>query len=58
MSNILFDLKGVDTSKVGNNKYVNYTFKDYMDDFGLNREGAEKNSKSENIFLKLFKQLL
>ena len=46
------DLKGVDTSKVGNNKYVNYTFKDYMDDFGLNREGAEKKLKSENIFLK------
>lgn len=46
------DLKGVDTSKVGNNKYVNYTFKDYMDDFGLNREGAERKLKSENVFLK------
>jgi len=46
------DLKGVDTSKVGNNKYVDYTFKDYMDDFGLNREGAEKKLKSENIFLR------
>ena len=46
------DLKGVDTSKVGNNKYVDYTFKDYMDDFGLNRKGAEKKLKSENIFLR------
>ena len=46
------DLKGVDTSKVGNNKYVNYTFKDYMDDFGLNREGAEKRLGKEGIFLK------
>ena len=46
------DLKGVDTSKVGNNKYVNYTFKDYMDDFGLNREGAEKKLGKEGIFLK------
>jgi len=46
------DLKGVDTSKVGNNKYVNYTFKDYMEDFGLSREGAEKKLKSENIFLR------
>ena len=46
------DLKGVDTSKVGNNKYVDYTFKDYMEDFGLNREGAEKKLKSENIFLR------
>ena len=46
------DLKGIDTSKVGNNKYVDYTFKDYMDDFGLNRKGAERKLKSENIFLK------
>ena len=46
------DLKGVDTSKVGNNKYVNYTFKDYMEDFGLSRKGAEKKLKTEDIFLK------
>ena len=46
------DLKGVDTSKVGNNMYVNYTFKDYMDDFGLNREGAERKLGKEGIFLK------
>ena len=46
------DLKGVDTSKVGNNKYVNYTFKDYMEDFGLSREGAERKLGKEGIFLK------
>ena len=37
------DLKGVDTRKVGNNKYVNYTFKDYMEDQGLSRKGALKS---------------
>ena len=37
------DLKGVDTSKVGNNKYVNYTFKDYMEDQGLSKKGALKS---------------
>ena len=46
------DLKGVDTSKVGNNKYVDYTFKDYMEDFGLSREGAERKLGKEGIFLK------
>jgi len=38
-----FDLKGVDTRKVGNNKYVNYTFKDYMEDQGLSKKGALKS---------------
>ena len=28
------------------------TFKDYMDDFGLNREGAERKLGKEDIFLK------
>jgi|LULO01.1.fsa_nt_gb hypothetical protein len=37
------DLKGVDTSKVGNNKYVNYTFEDYRKDQGLSRKGALKS---------------
>ena len=37
------DLKGVDTRKVGNNKYVNYTFKDYMEDQGLSKKGALKS---------------
>ena len=37
------DLKGVDTGKVGNNKYVNYTFEDYRKDQGLSRKGALKS---------------
>ena len=37
------DLKGVDTRKVGNNKYVNYTFEDYRKDQGLSRKGALKS---------------
>ena len=37
------DLKGIDTGKVGNNKYVNYTFKDYMEDQGLSKKGALKS---------------
>ena len=28
----MFDLKGVDTGKVGNNKYVNYKVSDFIDD--------------------------
>ena len=36
------DLKGIDTSKVGNNKFVDYTFEDYQKDLGLTREGAIK----------------
>ena len=38
-----FDLKGLDTGKIGNNKNVDYTFKDYQRDFGLSRSGAIKS---------------
>ena len=34
------DLKGIDTSKVGNNKFVDYTFEDYQKDLGLSEAGA------------------
>jgi len=37
------DLKGIDTGKIGNNKTINYTFKDYQKDFGLSRSGAIKS---------------
>ena len=50
------DLKGVDTSKVGNNKYVNYTFEDYRKDQGLSRKGALKSLG--NIKLSLISVLL
>ena len=35
MTNHPFDLKGVDTSKVGNNKYVDYKVSDYLKDQNL-----------------------
>ena len=34
------DLKGIDTSKIGNNKYVNYTLKDFEKDQDVSRAGA------------------
>ena len=45
------DLKGIDLSKVGNNKNVNYTFKDYMEDMGLTKTGAERDLAGAGIFL-------
>lgn len=35
-----FDLKGIDTGKIGGNKYVNYTLEDFMMDQDLSRSGA------------------
>ena len=35
-----FDLKGIDTGKIGGNKYVNYTLEDFMEDQDLSRSGA------------------
>jgi len=35
-----FDLKGIDTGKIGGNKYVNYTLEDFMGDQDLSRSGA------------------
>ena len=35
-----FDLKGIDTGKIGGNKYVNYTLEDFMADQDLSRSGA------------------
>ena len=36
----LHDLKGIDTGKIGGNKYVNYTLEDFMMDQDLSRSGA------------------
>ena len=36
------DLKGIDTGKIGGNKFVDYTFKYYQKDLGLTREGTIK----------------
>ena len=35
-----FDLKGIDTGKIGGNKYVDYTLEDFMMDQDLSRSGA------------------
>ena len=41
----------MDTSKVGGNKYVNYTFDDYMKDRDLSREGTIRDLEAQDIFL-------
>ena len=41
MTNHPFDLKGVDTGKVGNNKYVNYTLDDYLQDENLSNRSKD-----------------
>ena len=40
MTNHPFDLKGIDTGKIGNNKYVNYTLEDFERDQDVSRAGA------------------
>jgi len=45
------DLKGIDTSKVGKNKDVAYTFEDYKKQFGLSDKGAIRDLESRNVFL-------
>ena len=45
------DLKGIDLSKVGNNKNVDYTFKDYLEDTGFTRTGGIKDLAGAGIFL-------
>ena len=36
-----FSLSGLDTSKVGNNKFVNYTLDDFRKDQGLSKKGVK-----------------
>ena len=40
MTNHPFDLKGMDTGKIGGNKYVNYTLGDFEKDQDVTRAGA------------------
>ena len=40
MTNHPFDLKGIDTGKIGNNKYVNYTLEDFKKDQDVSTAGA------------------
>ena len=46
MTNHPFDLKGIDTGKVGNNKYVNYTLDDFRKDQGLSKKGPRYYGKA------------
>ena len=45
------DLKGIDLSKVGNNKNVDYTFKDYLEDTGYTRTGGIRDLAGAGILL-------
>ena len=45
------DLKGLDTSKIGNNKGVDLTFKEYQEKYGLSEKGAIRDLEARNVFL-------
>ena len=45
------DLKGLDTSKIGNNKGVDLTFKEYQKKYGLSEKGAIRDLEARNVFL-------
>ena len=49
MTNHPFDLKGIDTSKIGGNKYVDYKLSDYVRDQGLNQRSADSVLKSLDL---------
>ena len=46
-----FDLKGIDTGKIGNNKGVDLTFKEYKKLYGLSDSGAKRDLAAQNVFL-------
>lgn len=48
------DLKGIDTGKIGGNKYVDYTFKDFKKDLNLTDEGTVKELDSRGYNIKDF----
>lgn len=45
------DLKGIDTRRIGNNKGVDLTFKEYQKMFGLSDKGTIRDLESRNVFL-------
>ena len=51
MTNHPFDLKGIDTGKIGNNKNVNLTFKEYQKLYGLSDSGAKRDLEAKNVLL-------
>tara|TARA_A100000172_G_scaffold76291_1_gene59681 strand:+ start:85 stop:741 length:657 start_codon:yes stop_codon:yes gene_type:complete len=40
-SSSIFDLKGIDTSKIGGNKYVDYKLSDFQEDQNLSKKGVD-----------------
>ena len=44
-----FDLKGIDTGKVGNNKFVDYKLSDYRKDQGFNKRSTDALLGSLNL---------
>jgi len=48
-SSSIFDLKGIDTGKVGNNKFVDYKVSDYIKDQGFNPKSRDSVLKSLNL---------
>ena len=46
-----FDLKGIDTGKIGGNKGVDLTFKEYQKKYGLSEKGTKRDLEAQNIFL-------
>ena len=46
-----FDLKGLDTGKVGSNKNVNLTFKEYQKKYGLTDKGTKRDLEARGYFL-------
>lgn len=49
MTNHPFDLKGIDTSKVGGNKFVDYSLDQYLEDQNLNKRGKDAVLASLNL---------
>ena len=45
------DLKWIDTRRIGNNKGVDLTFKEYQKMFGLSDKGTIRDLESRNVFL-------
>jgi len=45
------DLKGIDTRKIGSNKGVDLTFKEYQKMFGLSDKGTIRDLEARNVFL-------
>ena len=49
MTNHPFDLKGVDTGKIGNNKFVDYTVDQYIEDQNLSKRSKDAVLDSLNL---------